>query len=133
MNAVDIKALITYRMEKSHESITAAELMLKNNMLTFSMNRIYYSMFYAVQALLASKGMSFSKHGQVRGWFNREMIKAGILPKSLGQLYSKAFEYRQKFDYVDFSVPDAEMVSDYIKKAKEFHEQIGLYLQGKIN
>jgi len=42
--------------------------------------------------------LPFSKHGQVKGYFNRELIKTMILPKELGQLYNKAFEYRQKFD-----------------------------------
>ena len=129
MSPIDNQALISYRMEKSRESIKAAEIMLKSDMLTFPMNRIYYSMFYAVQALLASMEVSFSKHGQVRGYFNRELIKTGILPKVLGQVYSKTFEYRQKFDYVDFSVPEAEMVSEYIEKAMEFHNQIENYLR----
>ena len=117
MSFIDVKALVSYRMEKSKESIKAAEIMLRNEMLTFSMNRVYYSMFYAVQALLAANEVSFSKHGQVKGYFNREMIKTVVLPKELGQLFSKTFEYRQKFDYVDFSVPDGEMVAEYIEKA----------------
>ena len=45
------QTLIAYRLEKSEESLKAAELLLKNNMLTSAMNRIYYSMFYSVQAL----------------------------------------------------------------------------------
>jgi len=77
MKSLEIQALIAYRMEKSKEAIKAAEIMLENNMLTFAMNRIYYSMFYAVQSLLASDGVSFSKHGQVKGYFNRKWIKSG--------------------------------------------------------
>jgi uncharacterized protein (UPF0332 family) len=89
MKSSDIQALIAYRMEKSMEAIKAAEIMLENNMLTFAMNRIYYSMFYAVQSLLASDGVSFSKHGQVKGYFNRKWIKSGKLSKTLGQLYKR--------------------------------------------
>ena len=129
MKATEVQALITYRMEKSKEAIKAAEIMLQNNMLTFGMNRIYYSMFYAVQSLLASDGVTFSKHGQVKGYFNREWIKSGKFPKRLGQLYNKAFEYRQKFDYVDFSTPDHDMVSEYIEKAKEFYDRIDRFLR----
>jgi hypothetical protein len=29
----------------------------------------------------------------------------------MGRLYNKAFEYRQKFDYVDFVTPEETMVS----------------------
>lgn len=131
MKSEDVKALISHRMEKSKESIKAAEILLKNEMLTFSMNRVYYSMFYAVQALLAVDGVSFSKHGQVKGYFNRELIKTMILPKELGQTYNKAFEYRQKFDYVDFATPDREMVLDYIKKSKDFYDEVEKYLISK--
>lgn len=131
MKSEDVKALVSHRMEKSKEAIKAAEILLENEMLTFSMNRVYYSMFYAVQALLAVDGVSFSKHGQVKGYFNRELIKTMILPKELGQTYNKAFEYRQKFDYVDFAVPDREMVLDYIKKSKGFYDEIEKYLKSK--
>jgi len=106
----------------------AAVIMLENNMLTFAMNRVYYSMFYAVQSLLASENVSFSKHGQVKGYFNRKWIKSAKISKELGQLYNKAFEYRQKFDYVDFAAPDRDMVVEYIQKAKEFYRDIARFL-----
>jgi len=131
MKSEDVATLVSYRMEKSKEAIRAAEILLENEMLSFSINRVYYSMFYAVQALLAADGVSFSKHGQVKGYFNRELIKTMILPKELGQLYNKAFEYRQKFDYVDFTVPDRELVLDYIEKSKNFHNEIKMYLKSK--
>ncbi len=72
MKSKHIEALISYRMERSRESIRAAEIMPENEMLTISMNRVYYSMFYAVQALLVLNKVSFSKHGQIsdhqRSW-----------------------------------------------------------------
>ncbi len=93
------------------------------------MNRIYYSMFYAVQSLLASDGVSFSKHGQVKGYFNRKWIKSRKFPKALGQLYNKAFEYRQKFVYVDFAAPNRDVVTEYIQKANEFYNEIDEFLR----
>lgn len=129
MKSKHTEALISYRIERSKESIRAAEIMLENGMLTISMNRVYYSMFYAVQALLVLHKVSFSKHGQVKGYFNRELIKTGIFPLDMGKLYNKVFEYRQKFDYVDFAVPDRDMVSEYIEKAKDFHAKIHEYIQ----
>jgi uncharacterized protein (UPF0332 family) len=129
MKSKQIEALISYRMERSRESIRAAEIMLENEMFAISMNRVYYSMFYAVQALLVLHKVSFSKHGQVKGYFNRELIKTGIFSVDMGKLYNKVFEYRQKFDYVDFAVPDRDMVSEYIEKAREFHAEINEYIQ----
>ncbi|MEN6468542.1 MAG: HEPN domain-containing protein [Smithella sp.] len=128
MKAEESPALISYRLERASESLRAARIMLENGMLTFSMNRVYYAMFYSVQALLVSRKVSFSKHGQVKAYFNREMIKTGIFPKEMGRLYNKAFEYRQKFDYIDFSSPDREIVSEYLEKAIDFVSNIQEYL-----
>jgi uncharacterized protein (UPF0332 family) len=122
-------ALSDYRMEKARESIKAARIMLNEKMLTFAMNRIYYAMFYAVQAALSKKGVSFSKHSQVKGYFNREFIKSGALPMDMGRLYNKAFEYRQKFDYVDFAVPDKDMIIEYVENADQFVNDIDAYLK----
>jgi hypothetical protein len=131
MKAEESPALISYRLERASESLRAARIMLENGMLTFSMNRVYYAMFYSVQALLISRKVSFSKHGQVKAYFNREMIKTGIFPTEMGRPYNKAYEYRQKFDYIDFSSPDREIVSEYLEKAIDFVSNIQEYLHQK--
>ena len=124
MKSEDLNALISYRLERAAESLMAAKMMLDNGMPIFSMNRVYYCLFYSIQALLALEGVSFSKHGQLKGYFSREYIKTGKLPKDMGRLFNKAFEYRQKFDYVDFAIPAQEMVSEYIEKARAFHKTV---------
>ena len=129
MTDEQIWTLVEHRLEKSEEAIRAAQSMFDQGMLIFAMNRIYYSMYYAVQALLALQGKSFSKHGQVKGYFNREFVKSGKLPKELGRLYNKAFEYRQKFDYVDFVAPEEKMVAEYITKAEDFCNRIRNFIE----
>ena len=89
-------------------------------------------MYYSVQALFALQGKSFSKHGQIKGFFNREYVKSGKLSKDMGRLFNKAFEYRQKFDYVDFVTPDESMVAEYITKAQVFCDQIRKYVKTGI-
>jgi hypothetical protein len=126
------KTLVNYRLERANESIKAAELMLENSMYIPAMNRIYYSMFYAVQALLILKESSFSKHGQVKGFFNKEFIKTGVFPKEFGRMFNIVFEYRQKFDYVDLIIPSEELISDYVVKAKYFIETLSAYIREHI-
>jgi len=123
------KALIKYRMERSFESVEAAKLMLENNLLTSAMNRIYYAMFYAVQALLITENASFSKHGQVKGYFNKEFIHKGKVSVHFGKIYNKAFDYRQKFDYVDFEIPSIDMIKEFIKYANDFTQEIQFFLK----
>ncbi len=128
MNPIDTQVLITYRNERADESLQAAQLLLEHQLLIPAMNRVYYAIFYAVQAVLALKGVAFSKHEQVKGYFNREFIKTGIFPVKFGKLYNLVFEYRHKFDYVDFAMPDETIVRDHLHEAKTFIEQLRDYL-----
>lgn len=132
MNPDERIALINYRMDRSREALKAAFLMFENDLCASAMNRIYYSMFYAVQALLILKESNFSKHGQVKGFFNREFIKKRIFPKEFGRLFNNAFEYRQKFDYVDLVNPDKTLVSDYLEKADTFIDELSRYIHDEI-
>lgn len=129
MNPDEIKAVVDYRLQRAGESLDAAKIMHKNRMDIFAMNRIYYAMFYAVQALLISEGVVFSKHGQVKGHFNRVYIKTGIFPLEMGRIYNRAFEYRQKFDYMDFAQPEEETVLQFIGYAKDFLSKVSAYLE----
>ena len=85
MNDDAKNALISYRMERAAESVEAARLMLDNTMPTSAMNRIYYAMFYAVQAVLITKNASFSKHGQVKGYFSKEFVHKGLFSVQWGK------------------------------------------------
>ena len=126
------QTLVKYRLERANESIKAAQLLSENKLFIPAMNRIYYSMFYSVQALLVLNEKAFSKHGQVKGYFNKEFIKSGIFPKEFGKLFNTVFEYRQKFDYVDLLIPEEELISDYIIEARKFIDQISSYLDSKF-
>lgn len=126
------QTLVKYRLERASESMKAAQLLFENKLLIPAMNRIYYSMFYSVQALLVLNEKAFSKHGQVKGYFNKEFIKSGIFPKEFGKLFNTVFEYRQKFDYVDLLIPEEELISDYIIEARKFIDQISSFLEGKL-
>ena len=97
MTDEQIWTLVEHRLEKSEEALRAAQSMFDQGMLIFAMNRIYYSMYYSVQALFALQGKSFSKHGQIKGFFNREYVKSGKLSKDMGRL----------FNYVLMGVPNS--------------------------
>ncbi len=66
--------LIRYRMERSKEALSAAELMYSEDHFNDAVNRLYYSCFYAVIALLATEGLHPSKHTAARSFLNKNWI-----------------------------------------------------------
>lgn len=64
-------------------------------MYDFSASRSYYAMFYATQALLLSRELSFSKHSAVIAAFGREFAKQGTVPIELHRYLIEAQEDRK--------------------------------------
>lgn len=113
-------ALIKYRLQRAKESLEEARILLEENKPGGAMNRVYYSMFYAASALLASKQLIAFKHSGVLALFHREFVKNGIFPKDLAKFIDIAFDYRTRSDYRDFVTPQKGKVSELFKHAKLF-------------
>lgn len=50
------KDLIAYRIEQAKKTASEADLFRQNNMYRGAMNRVYYGMFYMLQALALKHG-----------------------------------------------------------------------------
>ncbi len=66
-------------MQKAHENIAAAEVLLQENFPEIAASRAYYAMFYIAEILLFSKGLTFSSHSAVISAFGKEFAKTGLL------------------------------------------------------
>ncbi|MDD3436238.1 MAG: HEPN domain-containing protein [Candidatus Gastranaerophilales bacterium] len=112
------KIIIDNWLLKSEEALREAEINIKMNCLQSAQNRLYYAIFYAVNALAKSKGFITSKHSQLLGWFNREYVKTEILPKEIAKIYVETYEFRQKSDYTFSFKPNAEKLKLSMNEAE---------------
>lgn len=119
-----IKEIIKYWIEKSAESLNAAEDELKAGRLSFSVNRIYYSCFYIVSALLLKKGLKFKKHSGVRAAFHEHFVKPGLISREYGQFYDEIFEARQRGDYIELVHFEKEQIGKWFQNTKDFTEVV---------
>ncbi|MHB8907914.1 MAG: HEPN domain-containing protein [Syntrophales bacterium] len=85
-----------------------------------AVNRIYYAMFYAVSALAFAHGFTTVSHNQLRGYFNREFVKTGLIATQHGKAYGLAFDSRKKGDYDDLVEFEKEQVNEMLCEATEF-------------
>ena len=126
------KALIQYRMERAHESLNDARLMLaQKGSYASTVNRAYYAMFYAALALLITIDRGSSKHQGVIALFDENFVKQNILPKELGKLFHRAFDMRQSGDYRDMLVVTEEQAVDAVNAAVKFITAIEEKLSGE--
>ena len=56
-------------------------------------------MYYATQALLLTKELSFSSHRGTISAFGEHFIKTGIVPREMGRELNRSFAKRQMGDY----------------------------------
>ncbi|MCX5898307.1 MAG: HEPN domain-containing protein [Proteobacteria bacterium] len=112
--------LIKYRLQKAHNTLEDARHYYGSATPASTVNRIYYALFYAVTALLMTKGLSSAKHSGVRSLFNREFVKQGAIDKDLGKFYSDMYDNRQESDYKDFVEFERAEVALWIDKAENF-------------
>ena len=119
MNA-EISKLVYHRLDRANESICEADLLLEAGYANTSVNRLYYACFYAVSALLLAKGHSSPKHSGVRALFHQKIVKPGLVEVSMGHLYDRLFDSRQKSDYVDLVKFELADVKPWVAEVKAF-------------
>lgn len=74
-----ISSEIEHLLKLADESHKAAKVMIDNSIIRFSAAQSYYTMFYLAQAMLQTKGLTFSKHSAVAAAYGREFAKTGLL------------------------------------------------------
>ncbi|OYD13903.1 hypothetical protein CH333_09605 [candidate division WOR-3 bacterium JGI_Cruoil_03_44_89] len=127
----EVVALIEYRLNRARKTLEDAKLLFKHGRYNSCMNRLYYSVFYSVLALLRTENLMSSKHSGVRAMFHKEFVRKGIVPPELGKFYDEMFEFRQRGDYEDFVEFEKEKVSYCLEKVEEFVEFISKIVKNK--
>jgi uncharacterized protein (UPF0332 family) len=112
--------LIRYRLQRAREMLEDGELLLREGRLTSATNRIYYAMFYATSALLASKNLSSSRHSGVIALLHDHFVRPGVFPRELARQLSLAFEMRNDSDYEDFVTPEPGELTEMLANARSF-------------
>ena len=114
------REIIKLWLEKAADALDSARLELNQGHTTFAVNRLYYSCFYAVTAILLQDGKQFARHSAVRSEFTRSYIKSGKVDVKWSKFYQRLFDDRQEADYIPTIVFEESEISEQIKQAEEF-------------
>ena len=121
--------VVRYWWTKAKESMQAARRDVAAGAYALAINRAYFSLFYAVSALLLEGGHRFKKHAGVRAAFNRHLVKTGRVNRKHADLYNQLFDNRQAGDYVEFTEFDGPYVQEKIAACEEFLSDVRTLLK----
>lgn len=110
--------IVGFRLARAHGAFTEAELLRDNNMMLATLNRLYYSAFYAISAYMAQQGVKVHTHSGIKSAFNKELISTGKLPTESGRTFNLLFTYRQDADYKDMVEVEEVEVNELFPEVK---------------
>ncbi|MBI5233235.1 MAG: HEPN domain-containing protein [Deltaproteobacteria bacterium] len=115
-------------LERTERYVKSAKLLIKDKDYESAVSRSYYAMFYAAEALLLSKGLSFSSHKAVISAFGEHFVKTNIFKKDMSKMLTRAFEKRQIGDYEFTFVITGQEAGKLLKDAQDFAKIVKRYL-----
>ena len=95
----DKKTLIDLKLERANETIKEIPYLIEQGFYRTAANRLYYSCYYVVSALLLKNGYEARTHNGIITLFAKDFVKTGIVSTDEGKLYRSLFELRQTGDY----------------------------------
>jgi len=116
-------------IERAKKYLRSAEVLIEEGDFESSVSRAYYAMFYCAEAMLLTRGLSFSSHKGVISAFGEHFIKTHIFSKEMGKELNRAFEKRQLGDYEYTLVISKGEAEEIFEKSTDFVDQIVQYLK----
>lgn len=80
--------LIKYRLLRAKDTYEDAQILAERNKWNSTINRLYYSAYYAVMALLLDSGLQPTTHNGAKSNFSEHFILTNKIPMELGKIYS---------------------------------------------
>ncbi len=115
-------------LDRAHQDVRATQVNLKQGLYGVAVTRAYYAMFYAASALLASKGISRSKHSGVRSAFGEHFVKTGLIESEYAKMLGHAFDSRLDSDYDISFTAERMLAEEMLHDVRRFVDRIEQYL-----
>jgi len=116
-------------IEHARQMLDVAEHNLADGFYESSINRAYYAMFYAANAMLATQGLSRSKHSGVIAGFRLHFVKTGFIEIEYGDIYGQVMDDRHISDHDVEAVIEPDRARTDLDDARRFVDRIERYLK----
>ena len=123
------RALADLRLARAREQLDFVPGILELGDYKTAVNRSYYSVFYAMRAVLALDGYDSKKHSGIISEFRKRYVKTGVFREALSDIIGELFTVRSSGDYDDFYVVSREKAWAQYQNAVVFVSEIESYFK----
>ena len=123
----DRRILVELELEKAEKTFSQIEALQREQYWDTLANRLYYSLFHAVSALLINDQREVGSHKGAAIRFHQYYVKRGVFTEEEGSFFSQMETLREKSDYnCFFNVTETDIVSKivpasaFISKVKQY-------------
>ena len=124
----DRKVIVALELEKAEKIWQQLAIQLQAGLWDMAANRLYYSLFHAVSALLIHDSHEVSTHRGAVHKFSLFYVKTDIFTREEGRLYSRLQQLREDGDYNCSIDVEQEEVEEKIEPTRHLIDKIKLYI-----
>jgi len=111
-------------IDYAHRALRTAKLAFDDGDWVGAINRAYYAIFYAANAVLELEGLQRSKHSQVLSVFRQQYVKTGKIEVEYSDIYGQAFKSRNEGDYERTLFPQRVEAERAMDGARRFVQRV---------
>jgi len=116
-------------VDRAHQMLTVAAHNLDDGFYASAVNRAYYAIFYAANAMLATLGLARSKHSGVISAFRERFVKPGRIEAEYSRIYGRVMNDRHAGDYAIDKTLTADQARRDLDDARNFVARVETYLR----
>jgi len=118
-------------LDNARQMLEVAAHNLADGFYGSAINRAYYAIFYAANALLSTRGLSRSKHSGVIAAFRQYFVKPGLIEAEYGEIHGRVMDDCHTGDYDVEATIEIDRAQADLEDARRFVSRIEYYLQEK--
>ena len=116
-------------MERAHQTLEVAAHNLDDGFYAAAVNRAYYAVFYAANAMLSTQGLARSKHSGVISAFRELFVKPGLIEAEYSRIYGRVMDDRHLGDYEIKRTITAGRAQEDLDGAQRFVSRVETHLK----
>lgn len=128
----DRRIIVEMELEKADRIFAEQDVLSKSGLWSTLANRLYYSLFHAVSALLICEGHEVGTHKGAVIRFQQYFVKSKLFSVEDGRFYSQMQTMRENADYnCSYDVTEEEVLGR-VTPTRQLIDKIKQYIANKV-